>query len=249
MDSTLSNRALLLELATGLVTALKTNDSDETQCILEKLTIERELSVFSEIGKLTRALHSALLNVQQVNVNLDGRLAGMAEREIPEARERLSYVISKTEQAAHRTLGAIEELLPIADNIRLNVERLLEDCSGLGLTKPQRQVPGSVSESVETFFKNLKSDSEIIHTKLSEVLIAQDYQDLTGQVIRRVIEVFQEVEKKLVELVSDLGKHRRVRVPTGSHAKGDNRDPGRSPDENRVANQDEVDNLLSSLGF
>lgn len=249
MDNTVANKIFLSELASGLVTALEQGNDEDVQDILERLTIERELSLFVEIGKLTRALHSALLNVHHINPHLDARLAEIAEHDIPDARGRLDYVISKTEQAAHRTLSAIEDLLPIADNISVNVDKILEDCSTLGLTKPQRSASGLVSEPVKSFFSNLKSDSSFIHARLSEILIAQEYQDLTGQVIGRVIEVFQDVEKKLVDLVLDLGKHQRARVPANGQAEPEKCTPPTTRNEERVVNQNEVDSLLSTLGF
>lgn len=243
------NKAFLLDLASGLVTALKQGNDQDVHAILEKLTIERELSLLVDIGKLTRALHSALLNVHHVNPHLDTRLTEIAEHDIPDARGHLDYVISRTEHAAHRTLSAIEDLLPIADNISASVDEILEDCSTLGLTNPQGSAAGPVSDPVKTFFSNLKSDSQFIHARLSDVLIAQDYQDLTGQVIRRVIEVFQNVEKKLVDLLLDLRKHQRTCVPAKGQVQAEYYTPTTTRDEDHVVNQDEVDSLLSSLGF
>lgn len=239
----------MLELARDLVSALEEGDDHGAENILHRLTSERELGLLVDIRKLTGALHSALLNVQHFNQNVDSRISGIAKYDIPDVRARLYYVLSKTEQAAHQTLSAIEHLLPIADNISVSVNELREGCSKHGLMNAQRNSGGVVTASLETYFKKLISDSRIIHAKLSEVLMAQDYQDLTGQVIRRVIDVFQEVEEELDSLVQDVGVHRCAGIQADSGPRPNYHGIARRRDDDRVADQNEVDSLLSSLGI
>jgi chemotaxis protein CheZ len=107
----------------------------------------------------------------------------------------------------------------------------------------------ALCHDITWFLEGISEFAAKSHGNLSEILMAQDYQDLTGQVIRRVIDVVQEVENKLVDLIrlsgGKLGSINKLK--NGIEAEG----PQIKPTANAqvVANQDDVDDLLSSLGF
>ncbi len=98
-----------LTLARALVIALEQDNEQEVSQILSQLATEKESQLFSEVGRLTRQLHDAL-----TGFTLDSKITSMTENDIPDAKERLHYVISMTEQAANQTLNVVEGLMPVS---------------------------------------------------------------------------------------------------------------------------------------
>jgi chemotaxis protein CheZ len=236
----------LLETARELVKQLECGDSERAAALLDEITHMRETDLFRELGRLTRTLHDALNSF-----SLDDRLVKLAEYEIPDARERLRYVVTKTEQAAHRTLEAVEDSMPLAKELekkarehKTHWERFLR--REMDVTEFR-----SLTHSLGSFLDGVMADAASLHRNLSEVLMAQDYQDLTGQVIDRVIHLVEEMEKSLVHVIRVTGsrmqpqKKESDEAPTaleGPQIKAEGR-------TDVVSNQDEVDKLLASLGF
>ena len=182
----------------------------------------------------------------------DAKLADIAQVEMPDAAERLRYVISTTEQAANTTLGAVEESLPLADSLRCDALVLADQWERFNSRQLSVDDFRELSGKLTSFLTVTQANSEALHEKLSEVLLAQGYQDLTGQVIRKVITLVEEVENKLIELVRLSGN----RAKPGDDTAGDKKDnspqgpvvPGVDKGD-VVKGQDDVDSLLSSLGF
>lgn len=106
---------LRLSLAKSLVSNIEQGNSNEVDQLITSLTNQHESMLFQEVGKLTRQLHDALGSFRD-----DERISNLAENRIPDARERLTFVIEKTEESAHRTLNAVEEALPIAHELEEN---------------------------------------------------------------------------------------------------------------------------------
>jgi len=239
------NNIELLEAARALVTALEANDEKQAQIHLANLSQAQESELFHEVGTLTRDLHQSL-----TNFNVDSRLIDLAEHDIPDTRERLNYVITTTEEAAHKTLELIDNTLPLSDSLKLTAQNIEESWHRFRMREMGVDEFRSLSEEIESYLPNVKKHSDQIHENLLEMTQAQGYQDLTGQVIRQVISLVGEVEDKLVGLVKIAGKHQTKRPKDGKEvdlikAEG----PQINKDKpNVVNNQDEVDDLLSSLG-
>jgi len=237
--------ATRLEKAKVLVRELEAGNETAAEQILEDMAREREVGLFFEIGKLTRELHDALGSMR-----MDSRLAGIAEQDIPDARERLNYVIEKTEEAAHRTLNAVEDSLPLSARLRTEADRIDDDWGRFRRREMSLEEFRSFNTTFGGFIEEVRNTTVALNEKLSDVLLAQDYQDLTGQVIRRVIELVEEVEESLVRLIRSSG----VQMPASSE--GQAQPVGavgpqvlKSEQAATVAGQDDVDDLLSSLGF
>ncbi len=235
-----------LEQARKLISCLESGNLEQAREAIDGLSQIREASLFSEVGKLTRQLHEALANFQ-----LDNKITGLAAQEIPDAKERLNYVIEMTESAANKTMDSVEECLPIAQSIKETADNLSIDWSKL---YSRELKPGEFRElaaRVEAFLNSVSSDSGDLTSKLNDVLLAQDYQDLTGQVIRRVITLVQDVEDNLVTLIKMFGcseefKKAKKNTKKIEGVEGPVIDKTR---EDVLTNQDDVDDLLSSLGF
>ena len=235
-----------LYLARSLVSHLETGNQEGAVSVIAELAGVRDSLLFREVGRLTRELHDSINSFM-----MDARLADIAQTQMPDAAERLRYVISTTEQAANTTLGAVEDSLPLADSLRSDARHLAEQWERFNSRKLSVDDFRELSAELSAFLSATQANSEALHDKLSEVLLAQGYQDITGQIIRKVISLVDDVEGKLVELVRLSGNRPKTRS-----AAVDGRDiaaqgpavPGVDRAE-MVNGQDDVDDLLSSLGF
>lgn len=235
-----------LGLARRLVEQLEAGESEAAQQTIDALTRIRETELFRELGVLTRDLHEALKSFQ-----VDSRLCEIAN-DIPDARARLSHVIELTERAAHRTLTAIESGLPLADELGHRAQALAERWQRFLRRELCVEEFRNLSQEVEEFFGSAQRHGSQLQACLADALMAQDYQDRTGQIIRRVIALVQEVEDGLVKLVRISGQRVATEWTAEREPDCDRRGygpaiPGQSDDV--VHGQDEVDDLLSSLGF
>ena len=237
-----------LSPARELIAALERGEEDQIQNLLNQIGVQQGQKLFSELGQLTRQIHDALNGFQ-----VDSRLTEITESEIPDAKERLAYVVTMTEQAANRTLNAIEDSMPRLKHLIGRAEELSHTWTRFRNRDMDIDEFRSLSHQLEEFFAVIDQDGGLISRQLSEVVLAQDFQDLTGQIIRRVIDTVQEVESRLVDLLRTVGAGR---VQVGQKSFKDNKDTrGYGPvvpnvsDQDVVQDQDEVDDLLSSLGF
>jgi chemotaxis protein CheZ len=241
-------KGITLDMARDMLAALEEGDSDRAESILEQMTLANDSELFQKLGMLTRDLHDALAGFQ-----IDSRIVDLAENDIPDAKERLNYVVTMTEQAAHRTLNAVEESLPLTEGLESQLKSLGESWQVFRRKEMSSDDFRSLCLNLDAFFDQAGGQMKTIHGGLSDVLMAQDYQDITGQIIRRVIGLVQEVEGNLVSLVRITGQ----KFTSGTEKKEEEDDkikavgpavPGVDTSE-VVSNQDDVDDLLSSLGF
>jgi chemotaxis protein CheZ len=237
-----------LTLARSLVSHLETGNDNDAGSVIAELAGFTDSLLFQEVGRLTRELHDSINGFV-----MDSRLVDIAEHEMPDAAERLRYVITTTEQAANTTLGAVEDSLPLADSLRSDAHHLSEQWARFNSRQMSVDDFRELSSELSQFLEATQANSEELHNKLSEVLMAQGYQDLTGQVIRKVIDLVNDVEHKLVELVRLSGHHAlqdKKAVESGPEESTGHGPTVPGVDKgDRVSNQDDVDDLLSSLGF
>ncbi|MCU7931499.1 MAG: protein phosphatase CheZ [Candidatus Thiodiazotropha sp. (ex Codakia rugifera)] len=235
-----------LEIAKALVSSLEAGDDAESDRLISTLTPKQKNDdLFIEVGRLTRELHDAINGFL-----LDARISDMTNVEIPDAKERLTYVITMTEQSADRTLTAVEQSLPLVEQIEKQSAELAEQWDNLRSRLLNKEDFKGLSDALSSFLKKSETDATALHKNLSEVLMAQDFQDLTGQIIRKVITLVHDVEEKLVMLVRITGS----KMDDASQKKDDPHElsgpaiPGLDQGD-QVTSQDDVDDLLSSLGF
>ena len=235
----------LRDTVAALQQALDSGDRARAGALLDDLTRIRESTLFREMGAITRQLHEALVSLQ-----LDPHIASLCEHDIPDAKVRLDYVLKKTETAAHRTLNAVEAALPLSTSLVARATEIGARWRCLQDRQPDVAEFRWLAHEMDDFLCAVARDSKCLNERLAEVLMAQDFQDLTGQVIRRVLDLVQDVEGHLVELVRLRGPHART-APSiaGGHTRGEGPQVGPAPAANVVQSQDDVDDLLSSLGF
>lgn len=238
-----------LEEAKQLVAYLEQGDDDSANALLEAVSAKESVELFAEVGKLTRQLHDALNTFQ-----LDERIAGLANDDIPDAQTRLTYVIEETEKAANTTMDAVESCMPIAESLSERITALEPEWQKLMTRQIELGEFKSLCMDIDALFKDMSKDSSKLNSLLTEVLMAQGYQDLTGQVIRRVIDLVKEVEDSLVNMLTVFGERdapvkaqSTTNKPDAVEAEGPIMNAEKRDDV--VQGQDDVDDLLSSLGF
>jgi chemotaxis protein CheZ len=254
MDNDEERLSFQLDLARCLVGQLEAGDRAGADESIRQLRLPYERELFEELGKLTRDLHEALNSFRG-----DSRLIELTRDEIPDAQERLNYVVSMTEQATHRTLNALDESMPIAESLHERSASLREQWSRFRNRELSVDEFRELARELDDFLAVSGQETDRLRSLMSEILMAQDYQDLTGQIIRRVIRLVQEVEENLVGLIRLSSA--RMELPKGPKASPDEAEAseiqGHGPIvpntqdvvADVVSGQDDVDALLSSLGF
>lgn len=227
-----------LALARRLVDAIEAGNSTETDDLIKALNDGRFEALFKEIGKLTRELHDTFGNLVA-----DDRLIALARQHMPDARDRLHYVVLKTEEAANRTLNAVEVMIPMSDTL---VQQAVALRNAIEAGADVLPLTGRVCQ----FLDRVEHDGRTLRSRLTDVLMAQEYQDLTGQVIKRTIDLVSQVEGKLVELVCACGAV--AGAPTKAAAEtsaSSSHGPAVRDEEQVMRRQSDVDELLANLGF
>ena len=241
-------RAMIsLDQARMLVAHLEQGEFELADELLANVCAPNAADLFEKVGQLTRQLHNSLQEFR-----LDPRIPDLATHDIPDARERLNYVIDMTDKAANRTMDAVEASLPIADRLNDNIQLVMPNWNALMSRDMSVGQFKSLCHQLDDFIKASESDADKLRQLLTEILMAQDFQDLTGQMIRKVIKLVQEVETKLIEMLTMFGEaaaeHATRTLPeNGIEAEGPIMNPEARADV--VNGQDDVDDLLSSLGF
>ena len=201
--------------------------------------------IIDQVGHLTRDLHNSLREL-----GYDKRLQSLAS-EVPEAQDKLSYVASKTEQAADKTLNATEKAMPIQEKLSLEATQLSE--KWMQAFEEQRKQPDTEKFKlllIETlsYIDKVPEQADATNAHLMEIMMAQDFQDLTGQVIKKVTHTVQRLELDLVQLLLANVPPTSKPAPTKEGLmNGPVVNPEKSQDT--LNNQDQVDDLLASLGF
>ncbi len=247
--STSDKAPISLEDAKQLVAHLEEGNNQAASELLEAASLNDSSELFAEVGKLTRQLHDSLNSFQ-----LDGRLANLAMSDIPDAQSRLNYVMETTEQAANTTMDAVETSMPIAEKICSDIEGILPEWKKLMSRQIELGEFKSLCYDLDKFLEGSAEESAKLTTLLTEVLMAQGYQDLTGQVIRRVIELVKEVEDSLVQMLTmfstpEADEKTKISDTESDKVKAEGPIIDADARDDVVSGQDDVDDLLSSLGF
>ncbi len=228
-----------------LGSALNQNDNDAANRLIGELTTLRESSLFQELGKITREIHDSINAFSD-----DQRVVELTEEEIPDAKERLNYIVTKTEQAAHRTMTGAEAAMEVIDEFNESATVIQQRWKEFRTSKLSKSDFLTLSDDIDSFLSSIRPESDKVRSKMTDIMMAQDYQDLTGQMIKQVISMVQEVEEKLVRLVAISGA--KLSTSDQKHVDGSMAHGPQLPTANKAevaTSQDEVDDLLASLGF
>ena len=190
--------------------------------------------VFLQVGSITRLLHDTLAQVgvmPKLQVAADG---------LPDARSRLNYIAEKTASAADKVLNSVDQAKAehklIADATRQMAKDIVAD-----------PVKAVATGAVMNFVGDVEASTARIDQHLTDIMLAQDFHDLTGQVVKKVVALATELEDSLLKLLMQVIPPDQVHKVEEAFLNGPVVNPeGRS---DVVTNQEQVDDLLASLGF
>lgn len=198
-------------------------------------------AVFNRIGHLARKLHDSMREL-----GYDKALEETA-RAIPDAQERLQYIARMTEQAAARVLNACDIANPVQDLMAQRVQLLGAQWERMFTNQLSVDEFKQLAAASRQFF--LEAPAQLTTTKeqLNEIMLAQDFQDLTGQVVKRVLDMVQSFEGQLLQvLIEVMPEGKKASAPEGLMNGPVINADGRS---DVLTSQAQVDDLLESLGF
>lgn len=207
----------------------------------DKLETSPHDELLMRVGHMTRLLHDSLRGL-----GLDKLLERAAE-DIPDARDRLDYVARMSEQAAQRVLNATDAAIPLQESIDTGAKALKAKLSNLQGRQASAEEYQTELVNFLDFLHTASMHSSATKSHLMDIMMAQDFQDLTGQVIKRVTELAQNLEKQLVQLLIEYSPEQMKQSPQDGLLNGPQMHPEGKSDV--VANQGQVDDLLDSLGF
>lgn len=258
-DSTLGDlESTLKNNARDLVDSLEQGNFGAAVQLINELNKVRDRGLYHEVGKLTRELHNAIVNFQ-----LDPRMPHAQElSQIADATERLNYVVTMTEKAANRTMDLVEQSAPLVNDLSDEAQSLSAEWGRFMRREIGADGFRELAKRVELFLARSERDGAKLSGHLNDILLAQDYQDLTGQVIKRVTQLVTEVESNLLKLMLMASQVDRFAGIQHDHAalrteQEKSKEPSRGEGpkihadkrDDVASNQDDVDDLLSSLGF
>lgn len=229
-----------LEALFDSIIAANTDEPKAPAKVIQLNADAEPAKVINQVGQMARKLHDTL---RELGLHKE---IEKATATIPDARDRLNYVATLTQQAAERVLNATESAQPLVDKLSDESQRLATQWDLLFQKKLDvKQFKDLVTQTHAYLHETPKQGKEV-NAYLLEIMMAQDFQDLTGQVIKKIIQLTQEMEKQLVELLLENAPP-AVRAENSGLLNGPVISSAGRDDV--VTNQDQVDDLLESLGF
>lgn len=207
-----------------LLEAICEGDSVRLEAALVKVTPHStKTELFEEIGKLARRVHSSL---SEFEVDMGPRISAFVDSGIPRAAGQLNAVIELTDEAAHKVMALVEQQSQALCEQNDIIESMIARFNAPAFAPMQVQL------------EQLRQQNNKARALSKDVLMAQGFQDISGQIIKRVISVVTDVESSLVALVRMFG------LP-----KEDETQPKAETKPDQTCSQDDVNDLLASMGF
>ncbi len=222
------------EMMLNFMEAVTGRDDERAESIVAQLISETnrtdmatEGNLYNEVGKITRRLHDSLKEFKNA---IDPGIKKLAREDVPHAVDKLQFVISRTEEAANKTIEIVERHLEETDKFSKHIKNI---------TAPEKSI------------NYLKSFRESFNNDMTEILTAQQFQDITGQTIKKVIELVDNIEAELLRLITTFGMSVRLdsekeEVEPDSYRDGT---PASEAEGTDKVNQADVENLLNEFGF
>lgn len=206
-----------------------------------------EDDVVDRVGRLARLLHTRL---GELGLSTEIKEAADA---IPDTRDRLNYVAEMIEQAAERALNAVDVARPMQEGLEQKAAALegkwissFNDPENFDIEKAKALV--SETRQMMTTVSDTAAET---NRQLMEILMAQEFQDLTGQVLKKMIEVVKDVEDQLMQVLLDTMPEDQAKDKSGKKDEflAGPQVGAADAGQDIMASQDQVDDLLDSMGF
>lgn len=205
-------RYLIFDDIINFIDALSENDYQKAELSVQNIIKKGQNDLYIEVGKITRKLHDSLRNFKEA---IDPRVKEMATIDMPNAIDRLQFVIEKTEEAANKTLEIVEQYILQMDNFSKHLRNL---------------------NGPEESLKYIKSFKNKLEDDFTEIITTQSFQDITGQILKKVISLVGDLENELVNLITNFGVKIEQNLKTETQ-------------DNEKISQNDVDELLKEFGF
>lgn len=249
---------LLGQMARELVKTIEHGNLSHAMELINDLQEARHQVFYNEVGHLTRGLHEA---IKAFSSDIDDKILSEDASTVPamtDASERLSYVIELTEKTSHETMDRVDRSLTLVDRLDGQSERFRDLLLLVGQLEGEFKALDGVYDRTCTVKNESEKTIEELRNTLTDILVSQSVQDITGQLIRRVITLMTQVESQLVKLMDMAAKVERLTgIEMGQESQNDSENDAiraqgpqlKKKEAGAVGNQDDVDELLSSLGF
>lgn len=210
----------------------------DTSAAPEFASKEHDKLMYEGLGHVVRALHDAL-----TYVGADDALAE-ATHEFPSARERLIHVAELTEKAANTVLNKVDESLPVQRKIESEAKTLAQQWDSSAVDSLSREQLLALGAQTRVHLEASSQASATMQQALTDIMMAQDFQDLTGQLIKKVVAVLERTETDLLKLlISGAPADKVSTIPKQEELAG----PGAVGDV--AMDQSDIDAMLADLGF
>lgn len=210
-------RQKILDKMISFMDALAVHDYSKVEAITEELMAEANDSLFKEIGRITRKLHNSLEEFKRA---VDQGIQKIKNNKVPDAVDSLQFVISQTEAAADKTMTIVERYFEESEDLMKNINSI------------------KGNKNIVNYLKQFK---EGLDNDMTEILTAQQFQDITGQTIKKVIDLIHNIESELVELIRNFG------IPIDD-SKTDSNMNKEDYSAEKVS-QSDIESLLKEYGF
>jgi chemotaxis protein CheZ len=207
---------------------------DDLATLAPQMAAQASPEIFQQLGHITRQLHDTL---QQLGVM--PKLQQAADG-LPDARSRLSYIAKKTGDAADKVLNSV-------DRAKADHQHIADETRRIAQAITSDPVKAVASGAVMNFVSDVEAATERIDQHLTDIMMAQDFHDLTGQVVAKVVALATDLEDSLVKLLVQAAPPEQAQKVEATLLNGPVVNPEGRTDV--VQNQGEVDDLLASLGF
>ncbi len=217
----------IFKLMLDFMDALSSHEYNKVEDIVSRLIKATDSDLFREVGRITRKLHNSL---DEFKGAVNHGLERLTRTDVPDAVDKLQFVIKKTEDAANRTMGIVERYFEESDTFSRHIENIKGHDESAGYLK--------------AFKASLDND-------MTDILTAQQFQDIIGQTIKKVIQLVHDVESELLTLIGKFGV--QVKTPSGTDTGVEASDQdGKDAHKGKAAEkitQSDVEGLLNEFGF